>query len=142
MLAMNANTIWDYSELKQTIERIDNLLKNILNILLVLVLLISFFSLVTTSYVNIVNQSNEIAILLTLGYNKSRIARIFIYESFVLVLSSCLIGVAVGCFVAWMMGLQRELYGDFPVKITIDGIWIIAVAAIVSSLLSIIKPMS
>jgi hypothetical protein len=48
----------------------------------------------------------------------------------------------VGCFVAWMMGLQRELYGDFPVKITIDGIWIIAVAAIVSSLLSIIKPMS
>jgi ABC-type lipoprotein release transport system permease subunit len=79
MISMNANTIWDYSELKQTIERIDNLLKNILNILLVLVLLISFFSLVTTSYVNIINQSNEIAILLTLGYNKSRIARIFIY---------------------------------------------------------------
>lgn len=58
-----------------------------------------------------------------------------------LVLNSCLIGVAVGTFVAWMMGLQRELFGDFPVKIEIDGIWIIAVAAIVSSLLSIVKPM-
>jgi ABC-type lipoprotein release transport system permease subunit len=52
-----------------------------------------------------------------LGYSKSRIVRIFVYESFVLVLSSCLIGVGVGVFVAWMMGLQRELFGDFPVKI-------------------------
>jgi ABC-type lipoprotein release transport system permease subunit len=58
MATRNSNTLWDYSELKQTIERIDNLLKNILKILLVLVLLISFFSLVTTSYVNIINQSN------------------------------------------------------------------------------------
>jgi hypothetical protein len=53
-----------------------------------------------------------------------------------------LIGVAVGTFVAWMMGLQRELFGDFPVKIEIDGIWIIAIAAIFSSLLSIIKPIT
>jgi ABC-type lipoprotein release transport system permease subunit len=107
-----------------------------------MVLLISFFSLVTTSYINIINQSNEIGILLTLGYQKSRIVRIFIYESFVLVLNSCLIGVAVGTFVAWMMGLQRELFGDFPIKLEIDGIWIIAIAAIISSLLSIIKPMT
>jgi ABC-type antimicrobial peptide transport system permease subunit len=142
MSTKNADSLWDYSELKQTIQRINNLLRNILNILLVLVLLISFFSLVTTSYVNIVNQSNEIAILLTIGYSTSRIAKIFVYESFVLVLSSCLVGVAVGTFVAWMMGLQRELFGDFPVVITIDGIWIIAVAAILSSLLSIIKPLS
>ncbi len=53
-----------------------------------------------------------------------------------------MIGVAVGTFVAWMMGMQRELFGDFPVTIEIDGIWIIAVAAIVSSILSIVKPMT
>lgn len=57
-----------------------------------------------------------------------------------LVLNSCLIGVAVGTFVAWMMGLQRELFGDFPVTLEINGIWIIAIAAVISSLLSIIKP--
>lgn len=105
-------------------------------------LIISFFSLVTTSYINIINQSTEIGILLTLGYTKTRIVKIFIYESFVLVLNSCMIGVAVGTFVAWMMGMQRELFGDFPVSIEIDGIWIIAVAAIVSSILSIVKPMT
>jgi ABC-type antimicrobial peptide transport system permease subunit len=142
MSTKNADSIWDYSEVKLTISRTNSLLRNILNILLVLVLLISFFSLVTTSYVNILNQSNEIAILLTLGYSKFRVAKVFVYEAFVLVLSSCLVGVAVGTFVAWMMGLQRELFGDFPVVITIDGIWIIAVAAILSSLLSVVKPMS
>lgn len=142
MSTKNSNTVWDYSESKDTIDKIQNLLKNILNILLVMVLLISFFSLITTSYINIVNQSAEIGILLTLGYSKFRIVKIFIYESFVLVLNSCLIGIAVGTFVAWMMGLQRELFGDFPVTIEVDGIWIIAVAAIVSSLLSIIKPIT
>lgn len=103
----NIDSVWDYSEMQGTINKIESLLDNILNILLVLVLTISFFSLVTTSYINIINQSNEIGILLTLGYEKNRIIKIFTYESFVLVLNSCLIGVAVGTFVAWMMGLQR-----------------------------------
>lgn len=111
------DSLWDFSELKSTLDKIENLLDNILTILLVLVLLISFFSLVTTSYINIVNQKTEIAILMTLGYTKIRILRIYIYEAFVLVLNSCLIGVAVGTFVAWMMGLQRELFGDYPVNI-------------------------
>ena len=78
-----------------------------MNILLIIVLCISFFSLVTTSYVNIINQNTEIAILLTLGYNKSRIIRIFIYESFIVVLSSCMIGVVIGFTLAWLMGSQR-----------------------------------
>lgn len=134
------DSVWDYSEVSGTIKKINDLLNKILTILLVLVLLISFFSLVTTSYVNIVNQSTEIAILMTLGYDKSRIVRIYIYEAFVLVVNSCLIGVAVGWFVAWMMGLQRELFGDFPVKVEIKGIWIIGVAAVISSILSTVKP--
>lgn len=52
------DNVWNYSELKSTIDRIQNLLDNILIILLVVVLIISFFSLVTTSYLNIINQTN------------------------------------------------------------------------------------
>lgn len=99
--------VWDFSDTKITLDKIENLLDNVLLILLVLVLLISFFSLVTTSYINIINQRTEIAILMTLGYKKMRILRIYVYEAFVVVLNSCLIGVGVGTFVAWMMGLQR-----------------------------------
>ena len=113
----NLDSLWDYSEVEKTINDINDLLNKILTILLVLVLIISFFSLITTSYINIVNQSTEIAILMTLGYDKIRIVRIFIYEAFILVVNSCLIGIAVGWFVAWMMGLQRELFGDFPVSL-------------------------
>ena len=109
-------------------------------ILLILVLIISFFSLVTTSYINILNQTNEIGILLALGYSKFRIIKVYIYEAFVLVTNSCLIGIAVGTFVAWMMGLQRELFGDYPINIEIDGIWIIAIVAVVSSIVSTLLP--
>lgn len=58
-----------------------------------------------------------------------------------LVTNSCLIGVAVGYFVAWMMGLQRELFSDLPVQIEVKGLEIIVVAAIVSSILSTYKPL-
>lgn len=54
--------------------------------------------------------------------------------------NSCLIGAAVGWFVAWMMGLQRELFGDFPVTVQVSGIWIIGVSAVLSSVLSTVKP--
>jgi ABC-type lipoprotein release transport system permease subunit len=107
----------------------------------VVVLIISFFSLVTTTYVNIVNQTNEIGILMILGYEKSRIVRIYIYECFILVINSCVIGIGVGYFVAWMMGLQRELFSDLPVTIEVKGLPIIVFAAIASSILSTYKPL-
>jgi ABC-type lipoprotein release transport system permease subunit len=109
--------------------------------LLVVVLVISFFSLVTTTYVNIVNQTNEIGILMILGYDKSRLVRIYVYECFIVVVNSCLIGIGVGFFVAWMMGLQRELFSDLPVEIEVKGLWIIVVAAVVSSILATYKPL-
>lgn len=103
----NSNSVWDYTELKGTIDQIDYILGAVTYILLGIVLAISFFSLLTTTYLNILQQTNEIAILLILGYEKSRIIRVYIYESLVLVLNSCLIGLVVGYIVAQMMGLQR-----------------------------------
>lgn len=50
--------VWDYTELKNTIDRIDNILTTVTNILLVIVLAISFFSLLTTTYINILDQTN------------------------------------------------------------------------------------
>ena len=133
--------VWDYSELKKTISKIENVLNNIQNILLVIVLVISFFSLVTTTYVNVLNQTNEIAILMVLGYAKPRIVRVYLYEGFVLVLNSCLIGVGVGYFVAWMMSLQREIFSDLPVEIKVPGVPLIVLVALLSSLLATIKPL-
>ena len=52
-----------------------------------------------------------------------------------------MIGIFVGWFVAWMMGLQRELFADYPIDIEISGLDIIVLAAILSSLLSTYKPL-
>lgn len=104
---MNVDHVWDYTELKDTIDRIDNILATVTYILLGIVLAISFFSLLTTTYLNVVSQTNEIAILLILGYSRNRITKVYVYESLVLVLNSCLIGLVVGYLVAQMMGLQR-----------------------------------
>ena len=105
-------------------------------ILLAVVLLISFFSLLTTASTNILNQTKEISILLGLGLSKSRITGIYIYEAFALVLTACLIGIFVGAVLAVLMGMQRELFGDFPVVIDISGIWIIVGTAVLSAVAS------
>lgn len=62
-----------------TIRKIEKLLSNIFLILLFVVLLISFFSLLTTTTTNILNQSKEIAVLLSLGLSKRKICLIYIY---------------------------------------------------------------
>lgn len=46
-----------------------------------------------------------------------KIARIYVYESFAVVTNSCLIGIAVGCAVAYMSVLQISIFSDLPVKI-------------------------
>lgn len=86
-------------------------------------------------------QTNEIAILLILGYAKNRITRVYIYESLVLVLNSCLIGLVIGYLVAQMMGLQREIFSDLPIDIEIRGIPLLFGIALLSSFLSTYKPL-
>ena len=52
------DNVWDYTELKTTLDKIDNILTKVTYILLFIVLCISFFSLMTTTYINIINQTN------------------------------------------------------------------------------------
>jgi ABC-type lipoprotein release transport system permease subunit len=137
----NIHRVWDYSELKDTIDRIDNILTTVTYILLGMVLTISFFSLLTTACLNVVGQTSEIAILLILGYSRSRITRIFVYENLVLVLNSCLIGLAVGYLVAQMMGLQREIFSELPISVEVRGVPLLLAMALLSSCLSTYKPL-
>lgn len=54
----NIDRVWDYTELKDTIDKIDHILSMVTYILLGIVLAISFFSLLTTAYLNVVGQTN------------------------------------------------------------------------------------
>lgn len=140
-LSNNRDSVWDYTELKVTLDKIDGILTKVTYILLVIVLTISFFSLLTTTYINVINQTNEIAILLILGYEKRRVMRVYVYESLVVVLNSCVIGLVVGYLVAQLMSLQREIFSELPIEVEIRGVPVLLGMALLSSVLSTYKPL-
>ena len=140
-LSNNRDSVWDYTELKVTLDKIDGILTKVTYILLVIVLTISFFSLLTTTYLNVISQTNEIAILLILGYEKRRVMRVYVYESLVVVLNSCVIGLVVGYLVAQLMSLQREIFSELPIEVEIRGVPVLLGMALLSSVLSTYKPL-
>jgi len=78
-------------------------------------MLISFFFLMSSMFTNVYEQTKEIAVLRALGINKFWMYRIYIYEAFVLVLSSSILGVMIGCVVSYTMTLQQVLFTQLPV---------------------------
>ena len=66
------------------------------------------FSLVASMGANIAEQRREIGVLLALGLSARALERVYMHEAFVLVVAACSSGMAIGCFVAWTMGLQQR----------------------------------
>jgi ABC-type lipoprotein release transport system permease subunit len=59
----------------------------------------------------------------------------------VLVLHSCLIGLAVGYLVAQMMGLQLNIFSELPIEVEIRGVPLLLLMAVLSSLASTYQPL-
>ena len=62
-------------------------------------MVLSFFSLISSMTANILEQTKEIAVLRAIGIKSMSMIRLYIYEAFTLVFSSCLIGMIVGILV-------------------------------------------
>jgi ABC-type antimicrobial peptide transport system permease subunit len=108
----------------------------------IIVMIMCFFSLTSSMYTNVLEQSKEIAILRALGSRRFTIMRIYIYESFILVISSSIMGLGIGAFVAYTYIGQRSLFIQmkipfvFPWEITIA----VFIMGIIFSFLSSIIP--
>jgi len=81
----------------------------------IIAMLISFFSLMSSMFTNVYEQTKEIAILRALGISKFSLYRIYIYEAFVLVMASSLLGVIIGTVVSYTMTLQQLLFTQLPI---------------------------
>eukprot|EP01094_Clydonella_sp_ATCC50884_P023842 TRINITY_DN5816_c0_g1_i1.p1 TRINITY_DN5816_c0_g1~~TRINITY_DN5816_c0_g1_i1.p1 ORF type:complete len:418 (-),score=84.62 TRINITY_DN5816_c0_g1_i1:444-1697(-) len=81
---------------------------------IVVAMAISFFSLMSSMYTNIQEQKKEIGVLRAIGVPRGWMQRIYIYESFILVLSSSTLGVMIGVFVGWTVSMQRVLFTELP----------------------------
>lgn len=66
-------------------------------------------------YTNINEQTKEIGILRALGIGKLWMYKIYIYEAFIVVTSSSILGILIGTAVAFTMTIQRQLFTQLPV---------------------------
>jgi ABC-type lipoprotein release transport system permease subunit len=59
---------------------------------------------------NLYNQTKEVGVMRAIGISKCRIVMLYFYESSVLVIASCLLGVMVGTIMGYTMTLQSSLF--------------------------------
>jgi ABC-type antimicrobial peptide transport system permease subunit len=52
---------------------------------------------------NLIEQAKEIGVLRAIGFRKIRIIMLYIYEAFVLVVASSIMGLIVGVTIGWSM---------------------------------------
>lgn len=78
-----------------------------------------FFSLAASMYSNIFEQAKEIGILRAIGTRIFIIIRIYIYESFILILTSGIMGTFIGMILSYTMSIQRTLFTQLPIPFII-----------------------
>ena len=76
-------------------------LETIFNVVIAITMFICFFSLSSSMTGNLYEQVKEIAVMRSIGFSKGVIMKLFIYEAFILVLSSSFSGVVIGTWVGW-----------------------------------------
>ena len=92
----------DFSSLND----VDDLLEIIFDSVIGITMFLCFFSLSTAMSANLLEQGKEIGVLRAIGFTKNRIIVLYIYEAFILVMSSSFLGILVGFIVGCTMVLQ------------------------------------
>ena len=77
--------------------------------LISITMFLCFFSLCASMSANLYEQKKEVGILRAMGMTKYRIRILYFYESLVLILSSCVMGVLIGAIVGYTILLQFNL---------------------------------
>ncbi len=104
----------NFYDLKETFDEVTLILDMIFNVIISITMLICFFSLSSSMSANLYESSKELAILRATGLTCAQIEKIYIYEAFVLVMSSCVLGVLIGTVVGFTMTLQLMLFVEIP----------------------------
>lgn len=87
----------------------------IFSAIIVITMLLCLFSLASSMSANLLDQTKEIGILRAMGFTKTRIKMLYFYEAFILVIASSLLGVMIGCTVAFTMVLQQVVFTQIPI---------------------------
>ena len=104
--------IWLFASLKKRLNISANIIFLILYIVSSIVLIFCTFNLTASMTVNIFEQKKEIAIYRALGIRNKDIMFIYIGESFIIILTSSIIGIIIGSIFSYTMYLQWDFYTE------------------------------
>ena len=102
--------IWIFANLKNSLNITANIVYLIFYIVSIIVLIFCLFNLTASLTINIFEQKKEIAIFRALGMIRKSIIFIYIGESFILILSSSIIGSIIGIIISYTMVLHWTVF--------------------------------
>lgn len=126
-------TYYDYRNAVDAIYTGNRIITVMLSITTAIAMLICFFSLSSSMYTNINEQSKEIGVLRALGLQRWPLRRVYVYEAWVVLITSSGTGIIVGVLVAWTMALQQVLFTQLPIPFSFP--WLITLIIVALSLL-------
>lgn len=124
--------------------------KFIAYIFLTFILIVACFNIIGSLSMLIVEKKNDITTLRNLGANDKQIARIFLFEGWMISAGGALVGIVVGLSLCWMqqtfglIGLGRSsgsfIVDAYPVSVHFDDIVIIFITVLAVGLLAVWYP--
>jgi ABC-type antimicrobial peptide transport system permease subunit len=134
--------LWLFASMKKRLDTAANIVFFIFYVVSSIVLIFCLFNLTASMTINIFEQKKEIAILRSLGTKKRHVIFIYIAESFILILSSSIIGSIIGGIISYTMALQWAIFTNVNVTFNIPtgGIILIICFSIFGGILSTYFP--
>ena len=128
--------------MKKRLDISSNIVFFIFYIVSIIVLIFCIFNLTASMTINIYEQKKEISIFRALGTKKRHIIFIYIGESFILILSSSIIGSIIGSIISYTMALQWTLFTNVNVffNLPYESLIIIFLFSIIGGILSTFFP--
>ncbi|CDW77763.1 family protein [Stylonychia lemnae] len=108
--------VYNYNDGVENVQRMETILNMIFNVIIAITMFLCFFSLSSSMTANLFEQSKEIGIMRAMGLTKVRIILLYIYEAFVLVMASSLLGILIGTLVGFSMTMQQMLFVEIPLQ--------------------------
>lgn len=94
----------------ESTEDVKNIIDYIFMVTIAIMMFLCFFSLSASMSANLYDQTKEIGILRAMGVTKIRITLLYFYEALILVFASSVLGIMIGCLVAYTMQLNMDLF--------------------------------
>eukprot|EP01083_Nonionella_stella_P097731 274723_1 len=134
---------FDYDDFMMVMKSTNDVMDIVFSVATYISLFLCLFSIISSMYVNIYEQSKEIAALRACGLSKQETYKVYLYEATVLILSSCLMGTVIGAAVGFTMAAQLALYASYPIGFDMPYqlLIIILCASFISAAISVITPL-